>query len=88
MSTKTGFAPAKTAASAVAVKVKLGKMTSSFGANCAVMMAMCKAAVPLFTAMACLAPTKAANSDSKRLTMAPFPRCAVKEELFKTLVTS
>ena len=57
---KTGLLPANTTASAVATNVKLGKMTSSLALTPAAMIAACKAAVPVLTAIACFTPAKIA----------------------------
>ncbi len=57
MSANTGVAPQYRTAAAVAAKVKEGTTTSSPGPTPAARYARCSAAVQLFTATACLAPS-------------------------------
>jgi len=56
MSAKTGLAPTKMGAFAVAANVKTGTITSSPGPMFKARIARCKAAVQLFTAIACFVP--------------------------------
>ena len=56
MSAKTGLAPTKRGALAVAANVKTGTITSSPGPMFKARIARCKAAVQLFTATACFMP--------------------------------
>ena len=70
------------------VNVKLGKITSSPDDTPAVERAVCSAAVPLLTAIAYFAFTKAANSFSNNLAVGPFPEWEVNRPLFKILTTS
>jgi hypothetical protein len=56
MSTKTGVAPTRLMASAVAKKVKGVVITSSPGPTPRARRAMTKASVPEFTPMACFTP--------------------------------
>ena len=61
ISVKIGFPPARTTASAVATKVKLGSITSSPFLIPIAINAACNAAVPVLTAMACFTPANSAN---------------------------
>jgi len=56
---------------AVATKVKSGTITSSPGPTPAANKAACNAAVPEFTAIACLTPINSANKRSNSLTLGP-----------------
>ena len=88
MSTKTGFAPVMTTTSAVETNVKLGRITSSPFLSSAATIAECKAAVPVFTAIACLASTNFAKVFSNFVTMGPAPSLCVSTPLFITLTTA
>ena len=60
MSAKTGVAPVMITASAVATKVNAGNIISSPNFTPAAKRAAWRAAVPVFTAMACLTPANSA----------------------------
>jgi len=56
ISAKTGLAPTKRGALVVAANVNTGTITSSLGPVPSARIAKCKAAVQLFTAIACFVP--------------------------------
>ena len=60
MSAKTGLAPVITTASAVATNVNAGNIISSPDFTPAASRAAWRAAVPVFTAIACLTPANSA----------------------------
>ena len=74
MSTKTGVAPARATALAVAAKVKDGTITSSPAPMPSAIRAMCRADVPELTATHSRPPTTAANSCSKAATCGPWAK--------------
>ncbi len=87
ISAKTGFAPVRSIASAVAEKVKEGRITSSRGPMFAARRAACKADVPLDTAIACLIPIYSANLCSNSITRGPIPLLSVNIPLLSTSTT-
>src|SRR5947208_3994505 len=71
-STKAGLAPHRRTVDAVAKNVSGGTMTSVPFPIVWARRAMCKAAVPLATAIPCLRPTSRANAASKAFTFGPW----------------
>ncbi len=70
-STRTGTAPMRETASAVAMNVLAGRITSPPGPTPTARSASSSASVPLATPMQCADPTNAAYSSSNRLTAGP-----------------
>ena len=74
-STKTGFAPSRAIAPAVAKKLNGVVTTSSPSCTSSAISAITSASVPLETPTACFTPEYAATSSSSRFTFGPRMKC-------------